>query len=180
MTDHKYTDEEVIRAFECCIADVIQCWQCPLRRVQDCRYELSRYVLDLINRQRAEIAALVSAVDNSTKEFLKLHDDYQDQKAEIERLQWGEYRHIGKTVLNARNEGIEDFAERLKEKHRRITDYDEAGFGCQIFIVEEDYIDRLVKEMTEGKPCTEGADCSTCENCYHDGGYNECATDGVK
>ena len=36
---------------------------------------------------KSEYDAVVSAVDNSTKEFLKLHDAYQEQKKEIERLQ---------------------------------------------------------------------------------------------
>lgn len=35
-------------------------------------------------------------------------------KAENERLQMGEYRHIGKTVKNARREGIEDAFDRLR------------------------------------------------------------------
>lgn len=33
---------------------------------------------------RSEYDAVVSAVDNSTKEFLKLHDAYQNQKREFE------------------------------------------------------------------------------------------------
>ena len=35
---------------------------------------------------KSEYDAVVSAVDNSTKEFLKLHDDYQEQKVEIAAL----------------------------------------------------------------------------------------------
>ena len=35
---------------------------------------------------KSEYDAVVSAVDNSTKEFLKLHDEYQGANAEIERL----------------------------------------------------------------------------------------------
>lgn len=36
---------------------------------------------------KSEYDAVVSAVDNSTKEFLKLHDKYQEQKSVVERLQ---------------------------------------------------------------------------------------------
>ena len=36
-------------------------------------------------KQKVEIEALTNAVDNSTKEFLKLHDKYQEQKAEIDK-----------------------------------------------------------------------------------------------
>lgn len=49
------------------------------------------------------------AVDNSTKEFLKLHDAYQEQKKEIERLQ---------AKIKMLTEP-EDFAERKKEIHGR-------------------------------------------------------------
>ena len=34
---------------------------------------------------KSEYDAIVSAVDNSTQEFLKLHDDYQEAKREVER-----------------------------------------------------------------------------------------------
>jgi hypothetical protein len=46
-------------------------------------------------------------------------------------------------------EAIKDFAERLKEKQRRVLDYDEAGYSCPIFVVEVESINNLVKEMTE-------------------------------
>lgn len=36
---------------------------------------------------KSEYDTVVSAVDNSTKEFLKLHDAYQNAKAEVERLE---------------------------------------------------------------------------------------------
>ena len=49
--------------------------------------EIFKDVIDLLNSKNSENEALKSAVDNSTKEFLKLHDDYQEQKAEIERLE---------------------------------------------------------------------------------------------
>lgn len=85
MTEHKFTDEEVIKALEVCSENTVSGQGCFTYRGIPLRF-LCSDALDLINRQKAEIAALTSAVDNSTKEFLKLHDAYQDQKAEIERL----------------------------------------------------------------------------------------------
>ena len=35
---------------------------------------------------KSEYDAVVSAIDNSTKEFLKLHDAYQNQKTEVDIL----------------------------------------------------------------------------------------------
>ena len=49
-------------------------------------YDVKRFpTADVV--PKSEYEAVVSAVDNSTQEFLKLHDVYQEQKAEIERLE---------------------------------------------------------------------------------------------
>lgn len=88
MSERKYTDEQTIKALECCInADCLNCPQWSEEWYSGMCIAFLKSVLDLINRQKAEIAVLTTAVDNSTKEFLKLHDEYQDQKAEIEKLQ---------------------------------------------------------------------------------------------
>ena len=89
MSERKYTDEQIVKALECCQSHTItDCRDCPNRASGDnCVNELMRNALDLIKRQKAEIAVLTTAVDNSTKEFLKLHDEYQDQKADIDKLQ---------------------------------------------------------------------------------------------
>ena len=121
MTDHKYTDEEVIRALECCAhADCMNCPRWSEEWTSGMCADFLSDVLDLVNRQRAEIAALVSAVDNSTEEFLKLHDEYQNQKAEIERLtiEYAGFRGAANSLKmhynNARAEAIKEFAERVK------------------------------------------------------------------
>ena len=56
-------------------------------------YFLRDVVCDLLKKQptddvapKSDYDAVVSAVDNSTKEFLKLHDDYQDAIQMVERL----------------------------------------------------------------------------------------------
>ena len=52
------TDNEIIKALECCIAD--KCMECPLRKipkVKGCMNRLS-FALDLIKRQQAEIERL--------------------------------------------------------------------------------------------------------------------------
>ena len=37
-----------------------------------------------------------------------------------------------------------------------------------------------VTDINVGHKCTDSDDCSACEHCYLDGGYNECAVDGIK
>ena len=58
MTEHKYTDEDIIRALEHCVYTErgYKCRECV--NVTGCKPWLLREVLDLINRQREEIAEL--------------------------------------------------------------------------------------------------------------------------
>lgn len=92
MTDHKFTDEEVIKALECC-ADATQnsCKGCPckakgMRTGDVCIPAMSKAAADLIKRQRAEIERLTvnmnafglgmkaekERADNAIKEFAKI------------------------------------------------------------------------------------------------------------
>ena len=50
---------------------------------------------------------------------------------------------------NAKSEAIKEFAERLKEKRRKLTEYDEGGWDMDVYAVSVDDIDNLVEEMTE-------------------------------
>jgi len=64
-TDKKLTDEEIIKALECCSTLCCKCDECPLYCVGvNCSsFELHRYALDLINRQKAEIEMLNKKVE---------------------------------------------------------------------------------------------------------------------
>jgi septal ring factor EnvC (AmiA/AmiB activator) len=141
MTEHKYTDEEVIKALECCASHLYACEDCHY--LGKCRL-LEKDAIDLINRQKAEISALTSAVDNSTQEFLKLHDKYQDQKAEIERLNAEKYNLI-KTYKFCMVEAIKEFAKKLGSYEEVVTTLKD---GKNIVAIDVHHIHRLVKEMT--------------------------------
>lgn len=124
MTEHKYTDKEVIKAFECCIK--AETWGdckdlgCPCLCKQGCYfylrtdedYENTLYVeqlkesIAIINRQKAEVAFWMDA------------------------------------AANAKKEAVKEFAERLKRE--RLLDR-----GYEIF--QDGMIDYLVKEFTEEK-----------------------------
>lgn len=63
MTERKFTDEDVIKALECCTS--AECDKCKweprgdcYRGSVECNDDLMRYALDLVNRQRAEIERL--------------------------------------------------------------------------------------------------------------------------
>ena len=128
MTDHKFTDEEVIKALECC--DKGECHICPyddhnkigglnIKVFDDkCKSHIVRDALDLINRQKAEIEEQDQAITKALKRI-------------------GEIRA----------EAYKEFAERLKQTaytHSTIT-------GYQYPVVDVSEIDNLVKEMTEEK-----------------------------
>ena len=56
------TDNEIIKALECCIAkencEVISCEKCPLEKQYECMDIMFHQTLNLINRQKAEIESL--------------------------------------------------------------------------------------------------------------------------
>ena len=93
-----------------------------------------------------EYDAVVSAVDNSTKEFLKLHDDYQAQNGEIERLRKAldEYEETS-GLKQAKAEVVDEFAKRLKEK---MNDLSRLEYDCvPYFLVSKSFINKIAEEM---------------------------------
>ena len=59
MLDKNLTDNEIIKALECCASDNINsCDDCPFYKQCENDEQLSKYALDLINRQKAEIERL--------------------------------------------------------------------------------------------------------------------------
>lgn len=69
-------------------------------------------------------------------------------RAEIERLQ----KYNTDVSRKHYNDGIKDFAEKLKKRLKLRTEYDEGGWSVDWYTVTEEDIDSLVKEMTEEQP----------------------------
>ena len=100
------TDEQIIMGLKCCYLGEADCKECPFDTFEDCNDVLmAKYVIDLIDRQQAEIERL---------------------NKEVDRLSQCVMYHDGQIA-----DAIKEFAERLK-----------AYF-------EDEFIDNLVKEMTE-------------------------------
>ena len=166
MSEHKYTDEEVIKAFD--ILDKFEffggqragreLWFDKPTDIQN--KDIGDFLRDLdflkqfISRQNAEISALTSAVDNSTKEFLNLHDEYKVQKEMIERLTKAiEVQEImlenhDRKIKATKAEAIKEFAEWLEALEEVVTSLKD---GEPITAVETYYIHKFVKEFTEEK-----------------------------
>lgn len=87
MTEHKFTDDEIIRALECCKNE--DCDNCPFFKYPKsiCRWDVWDCALDLINRQKAEIEEYQKHIDNDII-----------------------------YVKRVKAEAIKEFAERLKER----------------------------------------------------------------
>ena len=131
MTNKEFTDEEITKAVECCSDPCVICDECPLYCVgANCSsFELHRYALDLINRQKAEIERL--------KECPKCVYEYDDEV--MEYCVQGPCPNF-KTVEQIKAEAYKEFAERLKNKW-----FDERYYSPDVDF--DDFIDTLLKEM---------------------------------
>ena len=143
------TDNEIIKALECCLKD--DCENCPYfaNGLFECGEHFYEDVLDLINRQKAEIERLEAKCENTQV-------GYNIARAETE-----EYKAINKSlkadrpflIANARTEAVKEFAERFKwflsEECGNVVEdnpnLDEIIFGYRKEEVDE-YIENFVKK----------------------------------
>ena len=134
------TDNEIIKALECCAnATHKDCKNCPLFVVDGCVKTMSTNALDLINRQQAEIERL--------KECPKCIYEYDGNTTEY--CIQGPCSNF-KTVEQIKSEAIKEFADRLKEKAHTQPIFDTycgnkyVGDVSKVYVAD---IDNLVKEM---------------------------------
>lgn len=137
MTEHKFTDDEIIRALECCVSSTTNeaCDGCPLNTEEGCEthsHLLESLALDLINRQKAEIERLISRVSV----LAEIEKDYA--------LKYGDDFDVSIVKKQIKAEAIKEFAQRLKAEKAYSTERHEN-------IVPVAVIDWIVKEMTEGE-----------------------------
>lgn len=124
MTDNKLTDEQIIKVFDNCFNrgfSELECDKCPFyTATTKCTEDLRQEVINLINRQKAEIERLNKEVDRLTQAVM--HND-----AITEML-----------ISEARKE----FAKRSKKK----ATYYRCRDGIKYAVSISD-IDNLLKEM---------------------------------
>ena len=120
------TDNEIIKALECCEAGVQCDAECPAADYVDFICNLQRRdIISLINRQKAEIESL--------------QQKYELSEAERE----ANVKGFTENLETVRAEAIKEFAERLKS-----TMFNEDFLLCEPCDMAN-IIDNLVKEMTE-------------------------------
>lgn len=138
MTDHKFTDDEIIKSLECCIE--ADCNICPFWKegIIGCHIRRMREALALINRQKAEIERLerIRAELSRTVESLT-NESLTNKCADCAGCaQWV------CDCSTIESEAIKEFAERLKKRlERKYTIY-----GREYVLR---HLRDLVKEMTE-------------------------------
>ena len=148
MTDHKFTDDDVIKALECCspiISEDFDCDICPYNE-KGCNTRLVRDALALINRQKVEIESLKIANE-------KMYSANKEQEAEIESLthryelavaeREANVKGFAETLKTIKAEAIKEFAERLRKRARMPLG---TLYGTMVYLKD---IDTLAKEMTE-------------------------------
>ena len=141
MTDMKYTDEQIVKALECCANNEKDntcryCSECPASNWElddeecDCMHSMYTRSISIINRQKEEI-------ERWQKFGYTVGELARDRKEEIGRLK--------KEKETARSEAIKEFAERLK------------GHIVQTCCVVTDDVDGIYKEINKiAKELTEG------------------------
>lgn len=128
MTDKKFTDKEIIRNYEWCIGCTSdRCRECTMDEEGFCEEELQDLVLELINRQKAEIERLKSmnqakldCIHDLQKEDEKLTNEVDSLKKQMEWLTgYNQNLMSANTALSeeifiAKIEAYKEFAEKLK------------------------------------------------------------------
>ena len=131
MSDKKFTDEEIIRNYEWCIGCTSdRCRECTMDEEGFCEEELQDLVLDLINRQKAEIEKLKGSTIVS--------NIMESQKIKRE----------------AKAEAYKEFAEKIKKSIKENVDeawHRDDGNGIYDAEYVLDDVDNLLKEMVGEK-----------------------------
>jgi hypothetical protein len=86
MIDYNFTDEQVIKALECCEKGCA-CTSCPLKDdYSPCSSSMAHLALSLINKQKTDLNLLKSTITHKEEEAY--NKGYADAKADIlEKLQ---------------------------------------------------------------------------------------------
>jgi hypothetical protein len=134
MTDKKFTDEEIIQALECHI-NAEDCVSCEMFGWCD-EIILTKLVLDLINRQKAEIEKL-----KKENEILSRNADNAFQEG------LNECRELFEPEI--KSEALKEFAERIKMSIKanvvETLCNDVKGVYNAEYVIDD--IDNLLKEM---------------------------------
>ena len=154
------TDNEIIKALECCSKEECLKQDCPIFNTKYCEEPslFFREILDLINRLQAEKEALINGQETLQKYIADLRRELEVLSLKVfgqKNALFGQQVYaakLQKELTTAKSEAIKEFAERLKKEflqhqreYRKVLNSD----GACAMIIAKKSIDNLVKEMTE-------------------------------
>lgn len=128
MTEHKYTDDEIIKALELCSKldlSFEECDKCPYKG--ECGTKdgnMPADALALINRQKA-----------SLQEVITLNNKLEAENAKLQRLL--DFYEETSGNKKAKAEAIKEFAQRLKEKMYPYNGLDKRTYAINARAVEK-------------------------------------------
>lgn len=142
MSDkERMTDNEIIKALECCSANYIACKECPFNSKSFCERYVIENAFDFVKRQQTEIERLESLVKTQDIEIDELN------KFANERLD----KFTERYDRNLKAEAIKEFADRFDDVLAGMRDeYAHNGrpeYGLVCEVVHHKLL-KTVREMT--------------------------------
>ncbi len=178
MPDKKLTDNEIVKALECCVSSNHICSHtCPMLKNKECLASLRKYALTLINRLQEENERLLSTVQSClntackqedlmqmiAKEKQQYFDDLQTAKAENERLKHFEDK-IAEFNSHIRVENMLVFASSLEEWLEFCDNLKaEAYKECIEKVKEKEELIELVEHLNKYEHCKKCIHLASCD-----------------
>ena len=135
--EKRLTDNEIVKALECCVTKGAKCTDCPAFVKVD-RSNCKKYfrgAIDIINRLQAENERL----KNAYKQCAWERDTFTEIKKE----------YIAKLIAKTKAEAYKEFADKLK-----LHAYHECDItGYRYLVVQIEEIDNLLKELVGENKC---------------------------
>lgn len=131
----KFTDEQIIKALECCSTDVQEnpCPKCAFYNKHRCSTLMLNAASDIINRQKVKIKSLKQIINEQDKEVLKLQNRI---------IFWRDYLNYQPEKI--KSEALKEFVEKVK----RYSFVDNLSLDGKETVYVDD-INSIAKEMTE-------------------------------
>ena len=141
----RMTDNEIIKALECCTSEDFTCNGCPYIAVDmsgaeyDCSYYARKDAFDLIKRQQAEIDKKNKALDFIKNELENVKNLVLQNRETTLKIQ-NAYERL---LASSRTEAFKEFAEKLKAEYSTPDIFMPFNWiSC-----EEMVLDEIIKEM---------------------------------
>lgn len=168
MTNKKLTDNEIVKALECCMNGHCDD-DCPFRETREHCHNLDSLILDLINRQKAKVEYYKKNRDKYQDDVMFLSKQVDELQAENERLikenHW--FADIGKLYSEIKAEAYKECIDMVKKKGVKV--------GVDEICIFEGTLDNLLKELVGEQPPLNDVKCIDCKYLEFKSPYGVCS-----